>query len=149
MAQPAGEKRLATLPRRGRRRKDRAALSCALWAIERGLGVFCRKVGLVLAKSVIRVIIDPKPKKFSGIDPKLLFRDGAVQKRGCLAMQEIQIELTKNPKQKPADQSKLGFGKIFTDHMYVMPYNKEQGWHDPKIVPYQPKIGRASCRERV
>lgn len=22
--------------------------------------------------------------------------------------------------------------------MYVMPYNKEQGWHDPKVVPYQP-----------
>ncbi len=53
-------------------------------------------------------------------------------------MQEIKIELTKAPKEKPADQSKLGFGKIFTDHMYVMPYNKEQGWHDPKIVPYQP-----------
>ena len=53
-------------------------------------------------------------------------------------MQEIKIELTKTPKQKPADQSKLGFGKIFTDHMYVMPYNREQGWHDPKIVPYQP-----------
>ena len=53
-------------------------------------------------------------------------------------MQEIQIERTKNPKQKPTDQSKLGFGKIFTDHMYIMPYNKEQGWHDPKIVPYQP-----------
>ena len=44
-------------------------------------------------------------------------------------MQEIQIERTKNPKQKPTDQSKLGFGKIFTDHMYIMPYNKEQGWH--------------------
>ena len=53
-------------------------------------------------------------------------------------MQEIKIELTKTPKQKPQDQSKLGFGKIFTDHMYIMPYNKEQGWHDPKIVPYQP-----------
>ena len=53
-------------------------------------------------------------------------------------MQEIQIERTKNPKQKPTDQSKLGFGKIFTDHMYIMPYNKEQGWHDPKIGPYQP-----------
>ena len=50
-------------------------------------------------------------------------------------MQEIKIELTKTPKQKPQDQSKLGFGKIFTDHMYIMPYNKEQGWHDPKIVP--------------
>ena len=34
-------------------------------------------------------------------------------------MQEIQIERTKNPKQKPTDQSKLGFGKIFTDHMYI------------------------------
>lgn len=53
-------------------------------------------------------------------------------------MQEIKIELTKTPKQKPADQSKLGFGKIFTDHMYVMPYDREHGWHDPKIVPYQP-----------
>ena len=53
-------------------------------------------------------------------------------------MQEIKIELTKTPKQKPTDQSKLGFGKIFTDHMYVMPYDKEHGWHDPKIVPYQP-----------
>ena len=38
-------------------------------------------------------------------------------------MQEIKIELTKTPKQKPQDQSKLGFGKIFTDHMYIMPYN--------------------------
>ena len=39
-------------------------------------------------------------------------------------MQEIKIELTKTPKQKPADQSKLGFGKIFTDHMSVMPYDR-------------------------
>lgn len=53
-------------------------------------------------------------------------------------MQEIKIELTKNPKQKPIDQSQLGFGKVFTDHMYMMAYNREKGWHDPKIVPYQP-----------
>ena len=43
-------------------------------------------------------------------------------------------------KAKPADESKLGFGKIFTDHMYVMEYNPEQGWHDPKIMPYQPIV---------
>ena len=43
-----------------------------------------------------------------------------------------------NPKEKPADQSKLGFGRIFTDHMYVMDYHEGQGWHDPKIIPYQP-----------
>lgn len=53
-------------------------------------------------------------------------------------MQEIKIELTKTPKQKPADQSKLGFGKIFTDHMYIMSYDPENGWHDPRIEPYQP-----------
>ena len=53
-------------------------------------------------------------------------------------MQEIKLELTKNPKEKPADQSKLGFGRIFTDHMYVMDYHEGQGWHDPKIIPYQP-----------
>ncbi len=51
-------------------------------------------------------------------------------------MQEIKIELTKNPKEKPTDESKLGFGKIFSDHMFVMNYDEGQGWHDPRIVPY-------------
>ncbi len=53
-------------------------------------------------------------------------------------MLDIKITRTTSPKEKPQDETKLGFGKKFTDHMYVMPYNKEQGWHDPKIVPYQP-----------
>lgn len=53
-------------------------------------------------------------------------------------MQEIKIELTKTPKEKPADESKLGFGKIFSDHMFVMNYDEGQGWHDPRIVPYGP-----------
>ena len=33
-------------------------------------------------------------------------------------MANIKIELTKNPKAKPTDESKLGFGKIFSDHIY-------------------------------
>ena len=53
-------------------------------------------------------------------------------------MLDIKIERTKNPKAKPADESKLGFGKIFTDHMFLMDYTKGEGWHDPRIVPYQP-----------
>ena len=53
-------------------------------------------------------------------------------------MQEIKIELTKTPKEKPADESHLGFGKIFSDHMFVMNYDEGQGWHDPRIVPYGP-----------
>ena len=53
-------------------------------------------------------------------------------------MQEIRVELTKNPKEKPQDQSKLGFGNYYTDHMFLMNYDEGQGWHDPRIVPYAP-----------
>lgn len=47
----------------------------------------------------------------------------------------ITVTRTTCPKAKP-DQDKLGFGKHFTDHMFLMDYNKEQGWHDARIVPY-------------
>lgn len=49
---------------------------------------------------------------------------------------EIKITKTTSPKAKP--QGKLGFGKIFTDHMFVMNYTEGKGWHDARIVPYQP-----------
>lgn len=51
---------------------------------------------------------------------------------------EIAVTLTTTPKAKPADESKLGFGQSFTDHMFIMDYNKEKGWYDPRIVPYGP-----------
>ena len=51
---------------------------------------------------------------------------------------EIRIELTATPKQKPADESQLGFGSVFTDHMFMMNYTEGKGWHDPRIVPYAP-----------
>lgn len=50
---------------------------------------------------------------------------------------EINIQKTQNPKEKP-DQNNLGFGKLFTDHMYIMDYTEGKGWHDPRIVPYGP-----------
>lgn len=53
-------------------------------------------------------------------------------------MQDIRIELTKNPKQKPADETKLGFGHFFTDHMFIMDYETGKGWHDARIVPHGP-----------
>ena len=49
---------------------------------------------------------------------------------------EIKITKTTAPKAKPADESKLGFGKVFTDHMFVMDYSADQGWHDARIVPF-------------
>ena len=41
-------------------------------------------------------------------------------------------------KAKPADESKLGFGRIFTDYMFLMNYTEGKGWHDERIVPYGP-----------
>lgn len=52
-------------------------------------------------------------------------------------MQDIRVELTKHPKQKP-DQNHLGFGQYFTDHMFIMDYTEGVGWHDARIVPYAP-----------
>lgn len=53
-------------------------------------------------------------------------------------MQHLTIEKTMQPKKKPQDESKLGFGRVFTDHMFVMDYTKEKGWYDARIVPYGP-----------
>ncbi len=48
---------------------------------------------------------------------------------------EIKIEKVKTRKEKP-DFNKLGFGKYFTDHMFVMEYSTEKGWHNARIVPF-------------
>ena len=51
---------------------------------------------------------------------------------------EISITKTTTPKQKTADESKLGFGQYYTDHMFIMNYDEGEGWHNPRIVPYGP-----------
>ncbi len=51
-------------------------------------------------------------------------------------MKEITVEKTLAPKARPQDESKLGFGSIFTDHMFLMDYFKGEGWVNPRIVPY-------------
>ncbi|MEG0664216.1 MAG: branched-chain amino acid aminotransferase [Clostridia bacterium] len=60
-------------------------------------------------------------------------------------MKDLKIILNENKKQKPEDSSKLGFGKIFTDHMFVMDYTKEKGWHNGTIMPYGPIEIDPSC----
>ncbi|MGM0438279.1 MAG: branched-chain amino acid aminotransferase [Bacillota bacterium] len=52
-------------------------------------------------------------------------------------MNEIKVQKVDNFKEHPAD-SELGFGEIYTDHMFLMDYNEEKGWHEPRIVPYGP-----------
>ena len=48
---------------------------------------------------------------------------------------EIRIEKTKNPGVMPPED-KLGFGKVFSDHMFIMDYDESNGWHDARIVPF-------------
>ena len=49
----------------------------------------------------------------------------------------MQITITKADqlKSKP-DDAKLGFGTLFTDHMFNMDYHPDKGWHNPRIEPY-------------
>ena len=52
-------------------------------------------------------------------------------------MLDIKITRTTTPKAKPEKGAPLGFGKIFTDHMFVMDYTECKGWHDPRVVPFE------------
>jgi branched-chain amino acid aminotransferase len=49
----------------------------------------------------------------------------------------IAVTLTTTPKSRP-DESDLGFGRFFSDHMFVMDWEASRGWFDPRIVPYGP-----------
>ncbi|MBB6733163.1 branched-chain amino acid aminotransferase [Cohnella zeiphila] len=49
----------------------------------------------------------------------------------------IAVRRNRRPKPKPETDA-LGFGRFFTDHMFMMDYEDSRGWHDPRIVPYGP-----------
>ena len=52
-------------------------------------------------------------------------------------MAKYPVTRTTTPKERP-DEANLGFGKKFTDHMFIMNYTEGKGWHDGRIVPYAP-----------
>ncbi len=49
----------------------------------------------------------------------------------------IRITKARTLKTKPKDAD-LGFGQIFTDHMFVADFQEEKGWYDPRVEPYGP-----------
>src|SRR5690625_1034396 len=51
-----------------------------------------------------------------------------------MTVQTIKVEKATTLKQKP--DAILDFGTMFTDHMFIMDYSGDKGWHDPRIVPY-------------
>ena len=52
-------------------------------------------------------------------------------------------EAVKKP--KCSDESKLGFGKLFTDRMLIADWHAGHGWVDPRIVPYGPFVLDPAC----
>ncbi|MGM0875368.1 MAG: branched-chain amino acid aminotransferase [Bacillota bacterium] len=50
---------------------------------------------------------------------------------------KIEITLSTTKKEKPKSDQ-LEFGRVFTDHMFIMDYSATKGWYDPRIVPYEP-----------
>lgn len=50
---------------------------------------------------------------------------------------EIPVTRTREPKKKP-DASGLGFGRYFSDHMFLMDWSEQKQWHAPRVVPYAP-----------
>ncbi len=49
----------------------------------------------------------------------------------------IRITRATHLKPKPRD-TELGFGTVFTDHMFVADFQEGKGWYDPRIEPYGP-----------
>ena len=49
------------------------------------------------------------------------------------------IPVDRNPNPKPhVREEDLGFGKVFTDHMFLAEWDEGKGWHDARVVPYGP-----------
>jgi len=57
----------------------------------------------------------------------------------------LDIKITKEACPKPKPEGPLGFGRIFTDHMFLMDYTEGIGWHDPRIVPYADLVLSPAC----
>ncbi len=49
----------------------------------------------------------------------------------------IRVTKASARKSKPKD-AELGFGQIFTDHMFLADFQEEKGWYDPRVEPYGP-----------
>jgi branched-chain amino acid aminotransferase len=49
------------------------------------------------------------------------------------------ITIRTNTHRKPQPEgTDLAFGRYFSDHMFVMDFERKRGWYDPRIVPYGP-----------
>ncbi|SDJ02431.1 branched-chain amino acid aminotransferase [Natribacillus halophilus] len=54
-----------------------------------------------------------------------------------MVQQTLEVVKATELKEKP-DPATLKFGRQFSDHMFMMDYSAVDGWHQPRVVPYQP-----------
>lgn len=47
------------------------------------------------------------------------------------------VQISESEAKPKPEQTALGFGRYFTDHMLVMPYSEGKGWHDASIGKYR------------
>ena len=56
----------------------------------------------------------------------------------------MDIKITRIPpdrlKSKPDKDTPLGFGRIFTDYMFMMKYEVGKGWFEPEIKQFEELI---------
>ena len=49
----------------------------------------------------------------------------------------MNITITKNPNPAPlTPEDQLGFGRVFSDHMFMMDWEAGRGWYDARIIPF-------------
>ncbi len=48
----------------------------------------------------------------------------------------MDIKITKTTASKAIPTENLGFGKSFTDHMFIADYSRDKGWYNARIVPF-------------
>jgi branched-chain amino acid aminotransferase len=56
----------------------------------------------------------------------------------------IRVTRATTKKPRPKDHE-LGFGTVFTDHMFVADFQEEKGWYDPRVEPYGPLSLDPAC----
>ena len=49
----------------------------------------------------------------------------------------VRITMSSRHRTRP-DNKDLGFGRVFSDHMFLLDYTTDRGWHDPRIESYAP-----------
>ena len=50
---------------------------------------------------------------------------------------DIQLKSPEERREKPRDESQLGFGRIYSDHMFIMRWTEKEGWHNARICPME------------